>query len=37
MQFLVAPFAHKGGEDLSVFFVTENGLTVTFPAPAPEL
>src|SRR5262245_47251294 len=27
----------KTGEDLSVFFVTENALKVTFPAPAPEL
>src|SRR5262245_13942082 len=27
----------KTGEDLSVFFVTENALKVTFPAPTPEL
>lgn len=32
-----SPLRMKTSEDLSVFFVTENGLKVTFPAPAPEL
>lgn len=32
-----SPPCTTAGEDLPVFFATENGLKVTFPAPAPEL